>query len=188
RELVPLLAALLSVDLGADWPAATHASAEQARQQTMLAIRDVVLALAHGRGLVLVLDDLHWADPTSLDVASLLMESLTLAPILLVCAYRPDSEHRSWHLSTVAARKCADPYPGARLRERAPRQGRQLIASLLRIEDLPPRLGDLILEKAQGNPFFVEEVVRALIDAGEVFKDAAGAWRARPELGGVAVP
>src|SRR5262249_45433637 len=76
RELIPLLADLLSVDLGAEWPAATHASAEQARQQTMLAIRDVVLALAHGRGLVLVLDDLHWADPTSLDVASLLMESL----------------------------------------------------------------------------------------------------------------
>ena len=86
----------------------------------MLAIRDVVLALARGRGLVLVLDDLHWADPSSLDVVSLLMESLTLAPILLVCAYRPDSEHRSWHLSTVAARKCADRYTEIRLRELTP--------------------------------------------------------------------
>ena len=104
----------------------------------MLAIRDVVLALARGRGLVLVLDDLHWADPSSLDLVSLLMESLTLAPILLVCAYRPDSEHRSWHLSTIAARKCADRYTEIRLRELTPAQSRQLIASLLRIEDLPP--------------------------------------------------
>ena len=176
------------MDLGNEWSVVTHASAEQARQQTMLAIRDVVLALARGRGLVLIVDDLHWADPSSLDLVSLLMESLTLAPILLVCAYRPDSEHRSWHLSTVATRKCADRYTEIRLRELTPRQSRQLISSLLRIEALPAHVGDLILEKAQGNPFFVEEVVRALIDAGEVFRDASGGWRARPELGGVAVP
>jgi class 3 adenylate cyclase/tetratricopeptide (TPR) repeat protein len=188
RELIPLVADLLSVDLGSAWPVVSHVSAEQARQQTMLAIRDVVLALARGRGLVLIVDDLHWADPSSLDVVSLLMESITLAPLLMICAYRPDAEHRSWHLSTVAARKCADRYTEIRLRELTPHQSRRLIASLLRIEELPGHVGDLILEKAQGNPFFVEEVVRALIDAGEVFRDAAGNWRARPELGAVAVP
>jgi len=188
RELIPLIADLLSVDLGNEFSVVAHASAEQARQQTMLAIRDVVLALARGRGLVLIVDDLHWADPSSLDLVSLLMESLTLAPMLLICAYRPDPEHRSHHLSTVATRKCADRYTEIRLRELTPRQSRQLIASLLRIEALPAHVGDLILEKAQGNPFFVEEVVRALIDAGEVFRDAAGNWRARPEVGAVAVP
>ena len=188
RELVPLIADLLSVELGEDWPTVSHASAEQARQQTMLAIRDVVLALARRGGLVLVLDDLHWADSSSLDMVSLLMESLTLAPLLLVCAYRPDPEHRSRHLGTVGARKCADRYTEIRLRELTPRQSRQLIASLLQIEDLSPEMAQLILEKAQGNPFFVEEVVRALIEAGAVYRDDEGAWRARPELGGVAVP
>ena len=188
QELIPLIADLMSVDLGNEFSVASHASAEQARQQTMLAIRDVVLALARGHGLVLIVDDLHWADPSSLDLVSLLMESLTLAPILLVCAYRPDSEHRSSHLSTVAVRKCADRYTEIRLRELTPSQSRQLIASLLRIEALPQHVGDLILEKAQGNPFFVEEVVRALIDAGAVFRDAAGNWRAGPELRSVAVP
>ncbi len=187
QELVPLIADLLSVALGDEWPVVTHASAEQARQQTMLAIRDVVLALAHGRGFVLVLDDLHWADPSSLDVVSLLMESITLAPLLLVCVYRPDPEHRSWHLGTTGQRKCADRYTELRLRELTPGQSRQLIASLLRIADLPTGVGDLILEKAQGNPFFVEEVVRALIEAGAVYRDGE-AWRARPALGGVAVP
>ena len=77
--------------------------------------------------------------------------------------------------------------PIGRLNDDAER-GRQPRRKALRIEALPTHVGDLILEKAQGNPFFVEEVVRALIDAGEVFRDAAGGWRARPELGNVAVP
>src|SRR5262249_22066425 len=124
---------------------------------------------------------------SSLDLVSLLMESLTLAPVLLVCAYRPDPDHRSRHLGAVGAHKCADRYTEIHLRELTPQQSRRLIASLLQIEDLPPPLAQLTLEKAQGNPFFVEEVVRPLIEAGAVYRDEHG-WRARPELGDVAVP
>jgi class 3 adenylate cyclase/tetratricopeptide (TPR) repeat protein len=187
RELVPVLAALLSIDPGTAWPAVAHVSPEQARQQTFLALRDLVLALARERGFVLVLDDLHWSDPLSLDVVSLLMDAITLAPLLLVCVYRPDREHKVWHLAGHAARRCAGRYSEIQLRELTPAQSRHLVASLLRIQDLPAAVADLILDKAQGNPFFVEEVVRALIDAGVVYRDG-DRWRARPVIDDMAVP
>jgi class 3 adenylate cyclase/tetratricopeptide (TPR) repeat protein len=187
RELAPVLADLLLVDLGGGWPALAQVSPEQARQRTFLGLRDLVLALARGRGFVLVLDDLHWSDPLSLDVVSLLMDAITLAPLLLVCVYRPDSEHKVWHLADQAARRCAGRYTDLRLRELTSEQSRRLVASLLRIQDLPAAVADLILDKAQGNPFFVEEVVRALIDAGVVYRDG-DRWRARPVIDDMAVP
>src|SRR5207245_924814 len=110
------------------------------------------VALARGKGLVLVLDDLHWADNPSLDVTSLLMEIVTLVPLLLVCIYRPDHEHRVWHLSSAATRKCADRYLELTLGELTESQSRRLIGSLLDIADLAPAFNDLILQKAQGNP------------------------------------
>jgi class 3 adenylate cyclase/tetratricopeptide (TPR) repeat protein len=187
REMVPVLADLLLVDLGPAWPTMPRVSPEQTRQQTFLALRDLVLALARGRGFVLVLDDLHWADPLSLDVLSLLMDAITLEPLLLVCVYRPDPEHKVWHLAGQAARRCAGRYTEIRLRELTPDQSRRLVASLLGIEDPPATVADVILDKAQGNPFFVEEVVRALIDAGVVYRDG-DRWRCRAVIDDMAVP
>jgi class 3 adenylate cyclase/tetratricopeptide (TPR) repeat protein len=187
REVVPIIADLLLIDLGSGWPPIARVSPEQARQQTFLALRDLVLALARRRGFVLVLDDLHWADPLSLDVVSLLMDAVTLAPLLLICVYRPDPEHKVWHLASHAARRCAGRFTEIQLRELTPQQSRRLIESLLRIQDLPAAVADLILDKAQGNPFFVEEVVRALIDAGVVYRDGER-WRARAAIDEMAVP
>ncbi|HYW87236.1 MAG TPA: hypothetical protein VFB50_05675, partial [Chloroflexota bacterium] len=122
-----------------------------------------------------------------LDVVSLLMDTITLAPLLLICVYRPDPEHKVWHLAGHAARRCADRYTDIQLRELTPEQSRRLVTSLLRIQDLPATVADLILDKAQGNPFFVEEVVRALIDAGVVYRDGEH-WRARVVIDEMAVP
>jgi tetratricopeptide (TPR) repeat protein len=75
------------------------------------------------------------------------------------------------------------------LRELTPAQSRRLVDSLLHIEDFPASVRELILAKAQGNPYFVEEVVRSLIDSGMVVVDeASGRWQARPGLEAVQVP
>ena len=98
-EMLPLLGNLLGARFGSDldsWLAS--ASPEQIKHQTFLTLRDLFLVLAKGQPVILVLEDLHWADSHSLDVISLLMESLRLAPLFLVCAYRPEQEHKCWHL------------------------------------------------------------------------------------------
>ena len=78
------------------------------------------MALARRQPLVLVLEDLHWADPLSLDLISLLMETVSEAPLLLLCVYRPEREHRCWQLATIASRKCPERYTEVTLRELTP--------------------------------------------------------------------
>lgn len=188
EEIGPLLGKMLSLRFGTEWDERLkNASPEQIKHQTFLAIRDLILTLAKRRPVILVCEDIHWADSLSLDVISLLMESLTPAPLLLLCVYRPEREYKCRHLSTIAARKCPERYTENSLRELTPPQCRCLVESLLTIENLPTSLKDLILEKSRGNPFFVEEVVRSLIASGMVYQEGE-IWRAKEGIETVGVP
>jgi adenylate cyclase len=186
-EIGPLLGNLLSLSFGTDWDdRLQNASPEQIKHRTFLAIRDFLLALARRQPLVLVLEDLHWADALSLDVISLLLETLTLAPLLLICVYRPEREHRCWRLGTIATQKCREQYTELTLSELTLAQSRRLVEALVAI-DLPGAVTELILERARGNPFFVEEVIHSLIDAGLVYREGSE-WRAQEGISALAVP
>jgi predicted ATPase/class 3 adenylate cyclase/DNA-binding SARP family transcriptional activator/regulation of enolase protein 1 (concanavalin A-like superfamily) len=188
EEMGPLLGQLLSLRFGNDWDdRLKHASPEQIKHQTFMAIRDFFVALSRRQPVILICEDLHWADSLSLDLISLLMEALTLAPLLLLCVYRPEREHKCWHLATIASRKCPERYTEISLRELTPPQSRRLVESLLAIANLPASVTELILAKAQGNPFFVEEVVRSLIASGMVYQEEE-VWQAREGIETVAVP
>ena len=188
EEMGPLLGHLLSIQFGNEWDERLkHASPEQIKHQTFMAIRDFFLALAKQQPVVLVFEDLHWADSLSLDLISLLMETLTLAPLFLLCVYRPEREHKCWHLSTIASQKCAERYTELHLRVLTSQQSRRLVESLLRIENLPASVKEMILDKSQGNPFFVEEVVRSLIDSEMVYQEE-GTWRAQEGIESITVP
>ena len=188
EEMVPLLGNLLSLRFGNEWDESLkNSDPEQVKHGTFMVIRDFFLALAKRGPIILVFEDLHWGDNLSLDLISLLMESLTIAPIFILCVYRPEPGNKCLHLATIATRKCPERYTELNLRDLTPNQSRRLVESLLRIEALPSSVKELILKKSQGNPFFVEEVVRSLIDSGMVYQDGAG-WRAQEEIKSVAVP
>jgi adenylate cyclase len=187
-EISPLLANLVSLRTGDEWEEEIRAQdPEEIRRRTFAAVLDFCLALARQRPVVLVFEDLHWADSLSIDLISLLMEGLRLGPLLLLCAYRPEREHRCWHLATIAAQKCRGRYTELRLRELTPTQSRRLVTSLLRKEALPTTTAQFVLERCQGNPFFIEEAVLSLIDAGIVVRDG-DAWRTPQEIVPTAVP
>jgi DNA-binding SARP family transcriptional activator/class 3 adenylate cyclase len=182
EEMGALLARLFAIQWSEEWSARLEQpDTEQIRRDTYLAVRDLILALAQQQPVVLVFEDLHWADDLSLDMISLLMDSLSHSPLLLVCAYRPEREHRCAHLGTIAAQKCGDAYVELSLRELTLGQGRRLVSSLLGIDALPPALVDVVLERAQGNPFFIEEIVHSLIDAGIVYAEREG-WHVRDAI------
>ncbi len=188
EEMWPLLGRLLSVRLGDEWDARlANDSLEQIRRRTFIAIHDFFVALSKQQPVVLVFEDLHWADSLSIDLIPLLMEGLSLGPLFLLCVYRPVREHKCWHLATIASRKCPERYSELYLRELTHQQSRRLVESLLRIENLPPSVKELILDRSQGNPFFIEEVVRSLIDEGMVYRED-DFWRAREELDSIVVP
>ncbi|MCA1596518.1 MAG: AAA family ATPase, partial [Chloroflexi bacterium] len=164
-----------------------NAGPEQVRHQTFLAVHDYLVALSRERPLVLVLEDLHWADTLSLDLVSLLMEALRLGPILLICVYRPEREHRCWQIAATAERKCPERFTMLRPKDLSPSQGRRLIENLLTIDRLSDSVKSLILEKSRGNPFFVEEVIRSLIDSGMIVREN-NAWVSKAGIEEIAVP
>ena len=188
KEMGCLLGRLLSVNFGDEWDHVLDgADSEVIRNMSFLAIRDLFLALAKDAPVVVVLDDLHWADGISIDLLSLLMESLTLAPLLVVCVYRPDREHRCFQIPTVASRKCPERFAEIFLKELSPAECRRMIQSLLAVGDLPSELRSMILEKSQGNPLFVEEVIRSLIDSGVIYLEDEE-WKTSADAAEVAVP
>ncbi|MBI1930241.1 tetratricopeptide repeat protein [Candidatus Poribacteria bacterium] len=188
EEIVPYISHLLSVKFGNQWDEKVkYLPAEQVKYQTFLTLRDVFQALANQKPTLLILEDLHWADNLSLDLLSLLMNDLTLAPLMLLCVYRPEKEHKVWHIGAQASAKCLDRYKEITLRALNPQESRRLVESLLWIDNLPEAVKASILQKAEGNPFFVEEVLRSLIDSGVVYRDGER-WVAKADVEKTAVP
>ncbi len=146
---------------------------EQSSQRIVLfrAWRVLLEALAQQQPLILVIDDLQWADEALLDLLEYLTERITNVPILFICPSRPDffERRRSWgggrrNFTTIALEALSDI------------ESNDLINALLNSEDLPEVLRHTILSRAEGNPFFVEEIVRMLIDQGILTRTDKGYW------------
>ncbi|MFC1719154.1 hypothetical protein ACFL6S_36215, partial [Candidatus Poribacteria bacterium] len=183
-----LLGNLLSIKFGDELDdRLKFAGPEQIRHQTLMQLRDIFETLARQQPLLLVLEDLHWADDLSLDLISLLMDELVNTPLLLLCVYRPERDHRVWQLGDQARRKCLDRYTELILNPLSSHQGRLLVESLLEIDNLPDSTRDVILRKSEGNPFFIEEVIRSLIEQDVVYRED-DRWKAREEIANISVP
>jgi predicted ATPase/class 3 adenylate cyclase/regulation of enolase protein 1 (concanavalin A-like superfamily) len=187
-ETLPLLGQLLSIRFGNELDdRLKFATPEQIRHQTLMRLRDIFRTLAESQPLLLILEDLHWSDDLSLDLISLLMDELANTPLMLLCVYRPEKEHQVSHLSDQAQRKCLDRYTEITLRKLSTIESRQLVEELLTIDNLPENVKNMILDKSEGNPFFIEEVIRSLIDRDLVYRDEER-WKARDEVSNIDVP
>ena len=177
KEIETLLNHLLLSGLDVDGvnPLA-NLTPDEIRQRTFLALRDFLLALSHQRPLVLVFEDMHWADHLSLDLVYFLMETQTQGHILLLVVYRPEPEYRTQHLIAIAERKFRERFTEIQLRELSMQESHQMIDYLLGEEHLAGEIQALIWERCQGNPFFIEEVIQSLIDAGTIYQER-GHWQ-----------
>jgi len=143
--------------------------------------------LAAARPTVLYLDDLHWADPTSLELLHALMPLTDRRPLLLLLALRPRRDDASWQVHEAAARDYPHRYTAIALQPLDKAHARTLVSNLLTIDGLPETVRQLILDKSEGNPFFLEEVIRSLLDAGLVVRQDDH-WRATQEIISLRVP
>lgn len=142
---------------------AYSASTKQGGMQVPLlrAWRVFLEALAELQPLIIIVDDLQWADEALLDLLEYLTDRITNVPILFLCPARPDffERRRDWgggrrNFTTIE------------LEALAQEESNELIDTLLNNSDLPPVLRYTILVRSEGNPFFVEEIIRMLIDQG----------------------
>jgi class 3 adenylate cyclase/tetratricopeptide (TPR) repeat protein len=151
------------------------------------ALTEVLLAMANRSPIVLVCEDLHWADASSVDMLIELTRVIHGSPVLLLATARPERESEGWRFVTQVRSGLGDALTELNLEPLSLDDSRSLVAHLLEIESLRANVRHLILERTDGNPFFVEEVIRALIDDGLITRHG-DRWIASGDLRAVDVP
>lgn len=188
EDVFPYLAHMLSLPLaGEALQRIELLSPQMLQNQYRDALSSLLQACAVKQPLAMVLDDIHWADPASVELVTQLFPLVKSAPILFCMLTRPDDETPGWRLVTQARETLGDRLAELTLLPLAPEDSRQLVANLLEIEALPVSVRDTILKKAEGNPFFVEEVIRMLIDTGGIIL-SEGRWQAGKSIESVEIP
>jgi predicted ATPase len=187
-EIYPYLGHLLSAPLeGAAEERVKMLDPQALQNQYLAALRLLLRALAQRQPLFIVLDDIHWADPSSTELLIKLLPLISEAAVLLCLVTRPDRDAPGWKLVSAAREKLGAALTDLNLNPLTEADSRQLVSNLLEIESLPETIRTLILKKAEGNPFFVEEVIRMLIDRGAIYR-SGGSWAAGKEIGAVEIP
>jgi class 3 adenylate cyclase/tetratricopeptide (TPR) repeat protein len=155
RPGLPLLKYLFSI--GSKEEAVVELEAQQRRLMIFELLRNLILKRAQRAPLVLVIEDLHWVDKTSEDFLVSLAESLTMAPVLLLASYRSTYRNPFPELSFITR---------LALNQLSSRESAELTSKILDGAEPPPELQRLVTAKAEGNPFFVEEMVKSLLETG----------------------
>jgi len=178
---------LLSIQLAPEIRARVSALEFETVKRYVSSLVSVVRALSASGPLVLACEDLHWADAASVDVLLQLLPLANELPLLIVATSRLDRESEGWRLVSSVRDLFGDALIEFRLDPLSGGDTRTLVANLLRIESLPLATRALILEKAEGNPFFVEEVIRMLIDRGAIVREG-DKWVATAQVADVTIP
>lgn len=151
------------------------------RVKTYEAWRSFFSALATRGPVIVLVEDIHWADQALLDLLEELAERVR-GPVFFVCPARPELTERrpEWG----GGRRN---YSSVGLEPLTTADADRLVGLLLAVEDLPEEVHRRILERAEGNPFFLEEILRHLIDEGRIIHEA-DRWRARADIEDVVIP
>jgi len=176
QDAVPALLALLDV-LPEDSPFLAF-EPPQRRQRTLEALKRVLLRESQVQPLLLVCEDLHWIDAETQALLDSLSESLPTARLLLLVNYRPEYQH-GWGSKTYYTQLRLDPLPPVRADE--------FLQALLGDDPSLVPLKRLLIARRQGNPFFLEESVRALVETG-VLAGERGAYRLVQPVESLQVP
>jgi tetratricopeptide (TPR) repeat protein len=173
---VPALLTLLDVPVDdLSWQALDP---PQRRQRTLEALKRLLLRESQAHPLLIVVENLHWIDAETQAFLNILLESLPTARVLLLVNYRPEYTH-GWGGKTYYTQIRLDPLPTERSEE--------LLEVLLGDDpDLTP-LKQRLVERTEGNPFFLEESVHTLVET-EVLRGKRGAYRLEKPLPSIQVP
>ena len=179
HQLEPTYTALLSLlHIPINANAWQDLDPRQRRQQTQQAVKRLFLNASESKPLLIIIEDLQWVDSETQALLDDLVESLPKAKILLIVSYRPEYSH-AWFNKTYYTQRRIDPLPTE--------SASKLLQSLLGTTTELIPLNQAIITRTEGNPFFVEESVRSLVETG-VLQGNQGDYRVTKELHLIDVP
>lgn len=194
----PMRAHLIGQLVGYDFGDSPHVrgvlgDARQVHDRARSYIADYLRALTRERLALVILEDLHWADDSTLDTLTELVDAITDCPVVFLGTSRPDLDERrpGW----ISARPS---FLRLNLRPLSVRASQELVLEILqKVDEVPDALRDLVVTTAEGVPFFAEELIKMLVEDGVIQRPAggAGSWhvaadrlpsfRVPPSLAGV---
>jgi adenylate cyclase len=158
EEDVALLGAFLGLG---DAPPAVRMADEQRKQQVFAGVWKFLLAVSLESPTFIAVEDAHWADESSREVLEFLLERLSGAPLMLVLSYRPGFEQ-------IERAELRASHTAVRLEPLSPEESVELARGFLGVVELPADLERLVAARAEGNPFFIEELLQALLELGSL--------------------
>jgi class 3 adenylate cyclase/tetratricopeptide (TPR) repeat protein len=176
-EIYPYLGAMLGVALEPEAAGRlAELSPEALQYRTFEVMGTLIARLAQDRPVILAIEDLHWADPTSIQLTERLLPLSEEAAVLLVVTMRPERDHAAWQVKEWAGRALPHRTTEVPLEALSGQADGMLLRELVGAGTLPGDVETRILTHAEGNPFYLEELVRSLVDGGALVRDE-DRWR-----------
>jgi len=160
---------------------------ETVKHQIMRAVRRYFACGAEREPTVLCFEDTHWADPSSLEILEDLFGATDRCSLMLLILMRVERDHGSWSAKLKAETDFGHRYTEINLRRLSKNDSEKLVDHLLEIADLPDDIRSLVMDRSEGNPFYLEEIIRNLIDQGVLLHEG-NTWRATQEITQVIIP
>ena len=169
--MLPQLGDAGTLDAAADNP--------MARLRLFEAVFQLISAEAADAGLVLVVEDIHWADASTRELLDFLARRLRSTRAMILATYRRDELHRrhplapilqGWRRSAAATVIELEPFDAGSVAD--------MVRAIFASDDVSPEFRDLLLERSEGNPFVLEELLKDAIDRGDIYRTSAG-WERR---------
>ncbi len=176
-EAVPLIADLLSVPIGNRYPPLSLAP-QKRKEKTLGVLLAQLEGLAARRPVLMVFEDVHWIDPTSLDLLDRIVDRVATLRVLLIITFRPEFEP-TWigrpHVTSISL-------------SRLPRRQRaEMIIRVTGGRALPQEIAERIIDRTDGVPLFIEELTKTVIESG-MLTDAGDRFDARGPVPQLAIP
>ncbi|MGH2379195.1 MAG: ATP-binding protein, partial [Candidatus Limnocylindria bacterium] len=188
-DVLPYLATAIALRLPPDVEARVrYLTGDAVGRQVFRAARLFVSGLARRRPLVLVFEDLHWVDASSASLLEHIAPLVLEVPLLLIGTSRPERDTPAAALGRAASAALGARYIEVRLAPLSADASKALARNLLGAGDPADPLPERLVTRTEGNPFFLEEVVRSLIDLGVLARDEEGRWLLVGDLERVSLP
>ncbi len=190
-DVYPYLAWLLGLPSDAEGePIGRDLEGENLKRNTFQAVASLLRGAAQTHSLIIVCENLHWVDPTSVELLEQLLTLTEQIPLLFVCTFRPETGRGCWRVRETAARLYTDLHTDLWLDPLSAAESHDLVVNLLRAqEELPSKLSQRLLSHAEGNPLYVEELVRSLIENGAIVREQKDkGWRVAQDVDQIAIP
>ncbi|MCK5599364.1 tetratricopeptide repeat protein [bacterium] len=160
---------------------------EKVRELTILILTKILTIIAKKEKLVLIIEDLHWIDYSSVEILESVLRRVEDLPIMVIFVTRPEYKESAVCREFVKNISGKGDILNIELSELSPKYTKKMVEMLLEVEKLPEELKAIIVRHSEGNPFFTEEIIKCLIDRG-VLVNKGKYWKAMKKITDVDIP